>query len=41
MVCVEDKGSHPKCARIQIQGVPAYGIVDSEADITIMGGSLY
>ena len=41
MVRVEDKGSQPHCAPIQIQGVPAYGIIDSGADITIIGGNLF
>ena len=41
LVRLEDKGSHPKCARVCIQGVPAYGIVDSGADITIIGGELF
>lgn len=29
MVRLEDKGSHPMCARVSIQGIPAYGIVDT------------
>ena len=41
MVRVQDKGSQPHCAPIQIQGVPAYGIIDSGADITIIGGNLF
>ena len=41
MVRVADKGSQPQCVRIQIQGVPAYGLIDSGADITIMGGTLF
>ena len=40
-VRVEDKGSEPKCAKVEIQGVPAYGVVDSGADITIIGGELF
>ena len=40
-VRVTDKGSKPQCVRIQIQGVPAHGIIDSGADITIMGGILF
>ena len=28
-------------ARVLVQGVPAYGIIDSGADITIMGGALF
>ncbi len=41
MVRVEDKGSHPMCVKVQVQGVLAYGIIDSGADITIIGGSLF
>ena len=40
-VRVSDKGSRPQCARVQIQGVPAFGIIDSGADITIMGNGLF
>ena len=40
-VTVPDKGSQVKCARVSVQGVPAYGIIDSGADITIIGGSLF
>ena len=40
-VRVTDQGSKPQCVRILIQGVPAYGIIDSGADITIMGGILF
>ena len=38
---VADKGSQPKCARVLVQGVPAIGIIDSGADITIIGGELF
>ena len=41
MVRVADKGSQPQCVRIQIQGVPAYDLIDSGADISIMGGTLF
>ena len=40
-VRVVDKGSAPQCVRVQVQGVPAYGLIDSGADITIMGGTLF
>ena len=40
-VTVPDKGSQVKCARVSVQGIPAYGIIDSGADITIIGGSLF
>ena len=37
IVKVNDKGSQTVCAKVQIMGVPAYGIIDSGADITILG----
>ena len=40
VVRVPDKGSRPKCARVDIQGVPAYGVIDSGSDVTIMGREL-
>ena len=40
-VRVQDEGSKPRCARMLVQGVPAYGIVDTAADITIIGGKLF
>ena len=40
-VRVSDTGSKPQCARVMIQGVPVIGIIDTAADITIMGGSLF
>lgn len=40
-IVVQDEGSQPHCTRIQIQGVPAVGIVDSGDDITILGGDLF
>lgn len=41
MVRVADKGSKSQCVQVQVQGVPAYGVLDSGADITIMGGALF
>ncbi len=38
---MEDKGSVPQKACVDIQGVPAEGVIDSGADITIMGGDLF
>ena len=35
-VRVNDKGSCPQLAGVEIQGVPAQGIIDSGADISIM-----
>ena len=40
-IVMQDRGSQPHCACIQIQGIPAVGIVDSGADITILGGDLF
>ena len=40
-VRVHDRGSKPQCVRVVVQGVPMYGIVDSAADITIMGGDAF
>ena len=40
-VRVDDGGSRPRCVRLQIQGVPVVGILDSGSDITIMGGALF
>ena len=36
-----DRGSHPQLVRVDVQGVPANGVVDTAADITIMGGKLF
>ena len=41
MVRVTDHGSVTQCVKVLIQGVPAYGLIDSGADITIIGGSLF
>ena len=40
-VTVEDKGSRSICAPLQVEGVPAYGLVDTGADITIIGPRLF
>ena len=40
-VRITDKGSITQCVKVQVQGVPAYGLIDSGADITIIGGSLF
>ena len=40
-VRVADSGSRSQLARVDIQGVPADGVVDTAADITIMGGKLF
>ena len=41
VIRVSDKGSKSQCAHVQVQGVPAYGIIDTAADITIVGGRLF
>ena len=41
VVRVEDKGSQSRCAHVQIQGVPADGIIDTAADITVISGELF
>ena len=40
-VRVEDKGSQPQKASVSVQGVPVEGVIDSGADITIMGADLF
>ena len=40
-VRVHDGGSQQHYAEAQLQGVPAQGIVDSGADITIIGAELF
>ena len=37
----DDKGSLPHCIKVEVQGVPMYGIVDSGANITIIGGQMF
>ena len=41
LIRVEDQGSAPRCVRVELQGVPAYGVVDSGADINIVNGTLF
>jgi len=40
-VRVQDEGSKSQTALVEIAGVPAHGIVDTGADITIMGPELF
>ena len=40
-VRVKGTGSRPQCARVMIQGVPVVVIIDTAADITIIGGTLF
>ena len=41
VVWVSDKGSKPQKAQVRIEGVPVDGLVDSGADITIIGGEAF
>ena len=38
---VHDEGSKSQTALVEIAGTPAYGIVDTGADITVMGPKLF
>ena len=38
---VGDKGSLPCCVKMEVQGVHMYGIMDSGADITIIGDQTF
>lgn len=40
-VQMSDTGSYSQCARVLIQGVPVYGIVNTAVDITVIGGTLF
>ena len=40
-VRIRDKGSKPREVLVYMQGVPATGVIDSGADITIMGAELF
>ena len=41
IVRVEDAGSASRCIRVNVQGVPVFGLIDSGADITILGGTMF
>ena len=38
---ISDHGSKPCHAKVDVQGVPARGVIDSGSDITIIGGDLF
>ena len=40
-IVVKDNGSRSVCVPLQIEGVPVYGLVDTGADITIIGAQLF
>ena len=41
LVRVQDKGSKPRTVTVDLQGVPVKGVIDSGADITIMGAEVF
>lgn len=41
LVRVEDRGSRPRTVTVDLQGVQVRGVVDSGADITIMGADVF
>ena len=41
LVRVQDEGSKSQTVLIEIAGVPAHGVIDMGADITIMGPELF
>lgn len=38
---INDRGSRQQYANVQLEGVPVCGVIDSGADITIIGGDLF
>ena len=38
---MKDRGSKPRLASVQVQGVPTQGVVDTGADISIIGAELF
>ena len=38
---MEDSGSRPRTVTVDLQGVPVNGVIDSGADITIMGVKVF
>ena len=40
-VRVSDKGGRPQYVNVEIQGVPTSGVIDTGADISIIGGGLF
>jgi len=41
LVRIADKGSCSHCVTVEVQGVPVDGVIDTGADITIMGGEVF
>ena len=40
-VHVNDEGSRPHFARVELQGVPMHGVLDTGEDMTIMNGPMF
>ena len=40
-IWINDGGSQQQYANVQLEGIPAEGIIDTGADITIIGGDLF
>ena len=40
-VRVQDHGSAPRRAKVSVEGVPMLGVIDTAADVTIMGGEMF
>ena len=41
LVRIPDEGSRNMCVKLQVEGVPVFGLIDTGADITIIGGTLF
>ena len=41
LIQVADEGSQSQLTHVMVQGVPADGVIDTSADITIMGQELF
>ena len=40
-VRVKHAGSGSRCVKVDVQGVPVYGLIDTGSDITIIGGTMF
>ena len=38
---IQDEGSKPQRAHVTVGGVPMLGVIDSAADVTIIGGEIF
>ena len=41
LVGITDKGSRSRCVAIEVHGVPVDDVIDTGADISIMGGEVF